>query len=225
MAPTGDAGDRVADLGEEVEVTERVAGLALRHRAEQRGDVGVALDVGLLREVEVAAVRLALARERLLEVRRGSWCRSGRACVGLLVVSGWLLSKLGAGQASTGSLGEAVFADAAEHDLDRLDGELAAGSARARGGRRCRGARRGRCRTACTPGAGARARRWDRPGCCRCRRRAARPRPSPRGRGRSGTRSCARWWASRPGPPRRATPPSGACRRRAADGRSPGAAA
>src|SRR3954452_12602484 len=59
----GDAGHRVADLGEEVEVTERVAGLTLRHRAEQRGDVGVALDVSLLREVEVAAVGLALARE------------------------------------------------------------------------------------------------------------------------------------------------------------------
>ena len=71
----GDAGHRVADLGEEVEVTERVPGLALRHRAEQRGDVGVALDVGLLGEVEVAAVRLALAREGFLEVRRGSGFR------------------------------------------------------------------------------------------------------------------------------------------------------
>src|SRR3954471_16561214 len=70
-AADGDAGDRVADLGEEVEVAERVAGLALGDGAEQRGDVGVALDVGLLREVEVAAVRLALARERLLEVLVG----------------------------------------------------------------------------------------------------------------------------------------------------------
>ena len=86
VAPTGDAGHRVADLGEEVEVAERVAGLTFGDRAEQRGDVGVALDVGLLREVEVAAVGLALARERLLEVRRGSGCRSGRACGALLVV-------------------------------------------------------------------------------------------------------------------------------------------
>ena len=49
-------------------MTERVTGLAFGDRAEQRGDVGVALDVGLLREVEVAAVGLALARERFLEV-------------------------------------------------------------------------------------------------------------------------------------------------------------
>src|SRR5262249_49174047 len=45
--------DRVADLGEEVEVTERVAGLTFGDRAEQCRDVGVTLDVGLLREVEV----------------------------------------------------------------------------------------------------------------------------------------------------------------------------
>ena len=36
--------------------------------AEEGGDVGVALDVGLLGEVQVAAVRLALAGEGLLEV-------------------------------------------------------------------------------------------------------------------------------------------------------------
>src|SRR4051794_13850444 len=64
-------GGGVADLGEEVEVAERVAGLTLRHRAEQRGHVGVALDVGLLGEVEVAPVGLALAREGVLEVRVG----------------------------------------------------------------------------------------------------------------------------------------------------------
>src|SRR3954453_16057967 len=58
-----DARHRVPDLGEEVEVAERVTGLALCHRAEQRGHVGVALDVGLLGEVEVAPVGLALARE------------------------------------------------------------------------------------------------------------------------------------------------------------------
>ena len=52
-------------------MAERVAGLAFGDRAEQRGDVRVALDVGLLREVEVPAVRLALARERLLEVVLG----------------------------------------------------------------------------------------------------------------------------------------------------------
>ena len=50
---------------------ERVAGLALGDRAEQGGHVRVALDVGLLGEVQVAAVRLALARERLLQVLVG----------------------------------------------------------------------------------------------------------------------------------------------------------
>src|SRR6476660_3409332 len=64
----GHAGHRVADLGEEVEVAERVTGLALGDRAEERRDVGVALDVGLLREVQVAPVRLALTGEGLLEV-------------------------------------------------------------------------------------------------------------------------------------------------------------
>ena len=66
--PDGHAGHRVADLAQEVEVPEGVAGLALGHRTEQGGDVGVALDVGLLGEVEVAAVGLALAGERLLQV-------------------------------------------------------------------------------------------------------------------------------------------------------------
>ena len=71
VGPTRLVGHRVADLGEEVEVAERVTGLALGDRAEQRGDVGVALDVGLLREVQVAAVGLALAGERLLQVLLG----------------------------------------------------------------------------------------------------------------------------------------------------------
>ena len=43
----------VADLGEEVEVAERVAGLAFGDRTEERSDIGVTFDVGLLREVEV----------------------------------------------------------------------------------------------------------------------------------------------------------------------------
>src|SRR6476660_7120821 len=56
----GLAGHGVSRGGQEVEVTERVPGLTLGHRAEERGDVGVALDVGLLGEVEVPAVGLAL---------------------------------------------------------------------------------------------------------------------------------------------------------------------
>src|SRR5262245_56480161 len=51
-----DAGDGVADLREELEVAVRVARLALGHVAEQPADVGEALDVRALREVEVAAV-------------------------------------------------------------------------------------------------------------------------------------------------------------------------
>ena len=52
-------------------MAEGVAGLALGHRAEQGGHVGVALDVRLLGEVQVAAVGLALAGERLFEVGLG----------------------------------------------------------------------------------------------------------------------------------------------------------
>src|SRR6476646_8686047 len=62
---------RVADDREEVEVPERVPGLAFGDRAEQRRDLGMSVDVGLLREVEVATVRLALARERGLQVLLG----------------------------------------------------------------------------------------------------------------------------------------------------------
>ena len=51
-----------------VEVAVRVAGLAVGGLAEVAGDLGVALDVGDLREVEVAAVRLRLAGERVLQV-------------------------------------------------------------------------------------------------------------------------------------------------------------
>ncbi len=65
------AGGRVADLGKELEVTVRMAGLALGDRAEQRRGIGIALDVGLLREPQVAAVRLALAGEALLQVLVG----------------------------------------------------------------------------------------------------------------------------------------------------------
>ena len=52
-------------------MAEGMAGLSLGDRAEQGGHVRVALDVGLLGEVEVAAVGLALAGERLLEVGLG----------------------------------------------------------------------------------------------------------------------------------------------------------
>ena len=61
-------GRGIADLGEEVEVAERVTGFGLRGVAEEAADVGVALDVGPAREVEVPAVRLRLARERVLQI-------------------------------------------------------------------------------------------------------------------------------------------------------------
>jgi len=80
VGPTRDARHRVADLGEEVEVAEGVAGLAFGHGAEQGGDVGVALHVGLLREVEVPAIGLALAGERLLQTADGPARGSRRCC-------------------------------------------------------------------------------------------------------------------------------------------------
>jgi predicted AAA+ superfamily ATPase len=73
-------GRGIADLREVVEVAVRVPGLAFRGRAEQRGDVVLPFDVGLVREVEVTAVRLRLAGERGLEVvvRPGSLQRLHR---------------------------------------------------------------------------------------------------------------------------------------------------
>jgi hypothetical protein len=65
------AGHRVTDLAEEVEVAERVPGLPFGDRAEQGGHVGVALHVGLLGEVEVTAIGLALAGKSLFEVALG----------------------------------------------------------------------------------------------------------------------------------------------------------
>src|SRR5208283_4343274 len=47
---------RIADLFQEVEMTEGVTRLALCDGAEQRGDVRVSLDVGRLRKVDVAPV-------------------------------------------------------------------------------------------------------------------------------------------------------------------------
>ncbi len=49
----------------------RVAGLAFGGGAEHRRDVVLAFDVGLVREVEIAAVGLRFARERRLEIAVG----------------------------------------------------------------------------------------------------------------------------------------------------------
>ena len=62
---------RVAGLLEEVQVSVGVARFAFRGLAEVAGDLRVALDVGRLGEIELAAVRLGLAREGVLQVAVG----------------------------------------------------------------------------------------------------------------------------------------------------------
>ena len=62
------AGGRIADRLEEFEMAVGMAGLAFGGRAEHGGDVVVAFDVGLLGEIEIAAVGLALAGERGLQI-------------------------------------------------------------------------------------------------------------------------------------------------------------
>src|SRR5882672_9393838 len=59
---------RIADLFEIVEVSEGMARLRIRGVLEKPRDVREAFDIRDAREVEVAAIRLRLARERLLQV-------------------------------------------------------------------------------------------------------------------------------------------------------------
>lgn len=61
----------VANLLEEVEMSECVAGLALRDRAKQSGDIGIAIRVCLAGEVAVPPVGIALASKRLLQTVEG----------------------------------------------------------------------------------------------------------------------------------------------------------
>ena len=61
------AGGRVAGFFQEFQMAVGVAGLAFRGGAEQRRDVVLAFHVGLVREVQVAAVGLGLAGERGLQ--------------------------------------------------------------------------------------------------------------------------------------------------------------
>ena len=77
----------VANLGEIVEVAKRVTRLAFGGRTKQRRNVGVALDVGLLREVEVAPIRLALASEGFLQVLVSLCAFQGGPCFSLC--RGW----------------------------------------------------------------------------------------------------------------------------------------
>src|SRR5436309_1472861 len=62
------SGHGIADLLQEVEVAEGVPGLGVGGVLEEARHVGKALDVGDAREVKIAAVRLRLAGERLLEI-------------------------------------------------------------------------------------------------------------------------------------------------------------
>src|SRR4029077_146159 len=65
------AGRRGVHFLEIFEMTVRVPGLALGSRAEHDGDIVEALDVGLLGEIEIAAARLVLAGERVLQILLG----------------------------------------------------------------------------------------------------------------------------------------------------------
>jgi hypothetical protein len=69
-------GRGVAHALQVVEVAVGVAGLTLGGVAEIAGDLGVALDVGDLGEIQVAAVGLALAGERVFEVLVGNLVQS-----------------------------------------------------------------------------------------------------------------------------------------------------
>ena len=67
----GHVGSGIADRLQEVHVAEGVAGLRFRRVTEEATDLRIALDVGGAREVEVAAVRLALEGEGVLQVLVG----------------------------------------------------------------------------------------------------------------------------------------------------------
>ena len=64
-------GRRIANLLQIVEMTMRMTGLAFRGVAEQPGDFRLAFDVSDLGEIEIAAIGLALARERVLQILVG----------------------------------------------------------------------------------------------------------------------------------------------------------
>src|SRR6185295_13308230 len=62
------AGRRIADDLEILEMAVRVTGLAFRRRAEHGCNVVESFDVGLRCEVEIATIRLRLASERVLQI-------------------------------------------------------------------------------------------------------------------------------------------------------------
>ena len=64
----GQASGRIADGFQELQMAMGMAGLAFRGGAEHGGHVVVAFDVGLLSEIEIAAVRLGFAGEGGLQI-------------------------------------------------------------------------------------------------------------------------------------------------------------
>ena len=68
----------------EFEMSMGMAGFAFRGGAEHGGDIVVAFDVGLLREIEIAAVGLAFAREGSFRLSCGLAAFQG--CHGVLLV-------------------------------------------------------------------------------------------------------------------------------------------
>src|SRR5436190_435939 len=76
------SGHGIADLLQEVEVAEGVPGLGVGGVLEEARHVGKALDVGDAREVKIAAVRLRLAGERLLEIVEALRALEALACHG-----------------------------------------------------------------------------------------------------------------------------------------------
>ncbi len=67
----GQARGRITDRLEVLQMAVGVAGLALGGGTEHGGDVIVALDIGLIGEVKITAIRLRLACERVLEILFG----------------------------------------------------------------------------------------------------------------------------------------------------------
>ena len=64
----GQARRGVTDGLQKLEVAVRVARFALRCRAENRGDIVIALNVGLLGEIEITSIRLALPEKASLRL-------------------------------------------------------------------------------------------------------------------------------------------------------------
>ena len=65
------AGRRIAHFFQIFQMAMRMAGLAFGGGAEHGGDIVIAFDIGLLREIEIAAVGLAFAGEGVFQIFPG----------------------------------------------------------------------------------------------------------------------------------------------------------